>query len=184
MCDLTHLDKRCRLSPAEEHQRYKTHNNDIHDPRYQNFVKPLYEQIKQKFSQGHLGLDYGCGDGPVLSHLLTLDGYNVKLFDPFFKNDVEVFEFKYDFVYATEVIEHMFSPLEDFKKIKELIQPNGAFAVMTEFVDSQINFETWYYKNDPTHVCFFSEKSCHWVANHLKFKKFERTEKRIGWFFI
>jgi hypothetical protein len=30
--------------------------------------------------------------------------------------------------------------------------------------DNSINFENWYYRRDPTHVIFYSEKTFHVIA--------------------
>ena len=35
---------------------------------------------------------------------------------------------------------------------------------MTKLVRDQSAFASWHYKNDPTHVCFFSEQSWQWWA--------------------
>ena len=52
------------------------------------------------------GLDYGCGPGPALAHMLREAGHDVALFDPFFAPDPAPFNRTYDFVTCTEVAEH------------------------------------------------------------------------------
>ena len=37
------LDPLDYLSQEEEKERYKNHNNDVNDPRYQKFVSPIVE---------------------------------------------------------------------------------------------------------------------------------------------
>jgi hypothetical protein len=56
-------------TPDAERARYLEHNNDIHDPRYQAFVEPIVNAVAESFTPDHKGLDYGCGTGPVISHL-------------------------------------------------------------------------------------------------------------------
>jgi hypothetical protein len=36
---------------------------------------------------------------------------------------------------------------------------------MTKLVIDRDAFATWHYKNDPTHVCFFSVDTFHWLAD-------------------
>jgi hypothetical protein len=35
---------------------------------------------------------------------------------------------------------------------------------MTKLVRDQAAFASWHYKNDPTHVCFYSEETWRWWA--------------------
>ncbi len=37
---------------------------------------------------------------------------------------------------------------------------------MTKLVRDRAAFATWHYKNDPTHVCFFSARTWRWWARH------------------
>jgi hypothetical protein len=41
---------------------------------------------------------------------------------------------------------------------------------MTEIYSEKINFATWYYKNDPTHVFFYTKKTFGWIKNEFNFK--------------
>src|SRR3989338_3945126 len=66
-CDLLALDSSHFLSPNEEKKRYETHNNDMEDVRYQNFVTPLMKEVLLKIPLGAKGIEYGAGTGPVLS---------------------------------------------------------------------------------------------------------------------
>jgi len=38
---------------------------------------------------------------------------------------------------------------------------------MTKRVLDKKAFSTWHYKNDPTHICFFSEATFQWTAEQL-----------------
>ena len=110
-CDLHFLSPEFRLSETEEKARYLHHENDVSDKNYQEFVKPLVNSIQQKMSPESYGLDYGCGPGPVVSHLLKASGFkNIFLFDPFFQNDESLLTKQYDFIFCSEVAEHFFDP--------------------------------------------------------------------------
>lgn len=62
------MDRDQLLGPKEEWDFYLGHNNDVHDPRYQNFVRPLVALIESRQHPSHRGLDFGAGSGPVISH--------------------------------------------------------------------------------------------------------------------
>ena len=53
-----------------EIDRYKTHNNDVNDPRYRKFVSPITNGIQIHFDKHHHGLDFGSGTGPVITKVL------------------------------------------------------------------------------------------------------------------
>ena len=45
-----------------------------------------------------------------------------------------------------------------------MLRPGGCLGVMTKLVRDREAFAHWHYKNDPTHVCFFSEQTWRWWA--------------------
>ena len=83
-CDLRFLDPQYRLPAHEEEARYRTHNNDVTDPAYQNFVAPLYRAVSARIRSGDSGLDFGAGTGPVLAEMFERGGYPMRRYDPFF----------------------------------------------------------------------------------------------------
>ena len=87
-CDVRYLDPSQRLDRAAEEKRYRTHNNDVHDKGYQDFVEPLFLALMPRLASGALGLDFGAGDGPVLARMFERNGFSVALYDPFFWPDV------------------------------------------------------------------------------------------------
>lgn len=178
-CDLRFLDPSQRLNAKDEFDRYKLHTNFIDDPGYQKFVEPLYQLIKSKIPKGSIGLDYGCGDGPILSHLLSHHSFQVELYDPFFRPDEQVLHRKYDFVFAVEVIEHFFNPASEFARLKQLIRPGGSLFFMTHICSETIEFGSWYYRQDPTHVCFYSAKTLEWIREQFGFQSFQQVGDRV-----
>lgn len=48
------------------------HNNDLDDIRYQKFASPITYAIIDNHSKEELGLDYGCGNDPVISKQLIV----------------------------------------------------------------------------------------------------------------
>ena len=148
-----------------------THNNDIHDKGYQNFVSPIVNYILENVSAGKSGLDYGAGPGPVITHLLEKKGYDMHLYDPYFSRDQNSLQREYDFIVVCEVIEHFHAPSVDFSKLRRLLKENGSIAIMTDFYDDSFDFAGWYYHVDPTHVCFYRLHTIEWIRNHYEFKE-------------
>lgn len=179
-CDLRFLNPSLRLPPDEEKARYLSHNNDVSDVRYQKFVEPLYLEIRNRAPENSQGLDFGAGTGPVLAHKLNQAGFRVSLYDPYFWPDKQALEHAYDFIVACEVIEHLYAPRVEFERLRDLLKPGGTLALMTTFYDDGIDFETWYYRRDPTHVAFYSNSTFHWIQRTLGFKTVELLNQRIA----
>lgn len=178
-CDLRFVGPSSRLDYNGERNRYLKHNNDIHDPNYQSFVSPLYNIIKENINPTAKGLDFGCGEGPVLSHLLSCDGYDVTLYDPIFRADANALLKKYDFIFCVEVAEHFYNPREEFLRLKKLSASNGQLFFMTTLFSQEIQFSTWNYRSDPTHVSFYSNNTFEWIKENFKFKNYKHFSNRI-----
>lgn len=173
------LDPIDYVTDQEEKARYKTHNNDVHDIRYQTFVSPIVEAVKNNYHRKHLGLDYGAGTGPVITSLLEKEGYQLKLYDPYFHNYPKNLCKKYDYIICSEVIEHFHKPYAEFKALKKMLNSKGSIVCMTSLYDETINFETWYYKDDETHVFFYHHKALEWIKNEFSFSKLELAGELI-----
>ena len=85
-------DEKYYLEKKEGKERYKEHDNNVHDERYQDFTSPITDAILKTHSKEQLGLDYGSGTGPVISKQLRDEGYQVKLYDPFFSSQRRLLE--------------------------------------------------------------------------------------------
>lgn len=156
-----------------EKARYETHNNDVYDIRYQHFVSPITNAVKKHFENTSLGLDYGCGTGPVAAHVLEKQGYNIILYDPFFYPDKSYRSHVYDYIICCEVMEHFFDPYKEFQKLKSLLKPNSKLYCKTKMIadDVQVeDFKSWFYKDDPTHVFFYTSKSLDMICRLSNFK--------------
>jgi hypothetical protein len=46
-----------------------------------------------------------------------------------------------------------------------MLEDNGILAIMTSFLSNIEDFENWYYRRDPTHVVFYSEKTFEVIAD-------------------
>lgn len=164
-CALVFVPSRFWLSAENERKHYDWHENDPTDVRYRKFLSRLFTPLLGYLKEGDRGLDFGSGPGPTLSVMLEEVGFEVATYDPFFANDPSVFEQPYDFVTATEVFEHLFRPKLELERLLSILKPNGILGIMTKLVIDQTKFANWHYKNDPTHVIFFSNQTLIWVAN-------------------
>lgn len=166
--------------PDEEKERYLTHNNDVNDLRYQKFVSPIVERVKSNFNPGeHVGLDFGAGTGPVITKLLSASGFEISAYDPFFLPFPELLQKSYDFIACCEVIEHFQNPAKEFELLRSMLLPEGQLLCMTHIFHPGIDFNTWYYKNDPTHIFIYQEETFHFVQEKFQFRELKIKDRLI-----
>jgi hypothetical protein len=169
-CDLVFVPRVHRLGRTEEKAEYDKHENDPDDPGYRRFLSRLVEPLAQRLSPKRSGLDFGSGPGPTLPLMMAECGHACAIHDPFYDPHPEVFEQTWDFITATEVVEHLFEPGPELERLWAILKPGGTLGIMTKLVrdkDVKDAFSTWHYKNDPTHVCFFSRQTFEWLAKRL-----------------
>lgn len=166
-CDLIFLAALQRLDRAAEHAYYLTHENNVNDLRYRRFLSQLAEPLMERLQPGAHGLDYGAGPGPALAAMFNEAGFPVEIYDPKFAPDASVLRRHYDFISCTEVVEHMHSPGKEFAQFARLLKKGGWLGVMTELRPPVEKFTGWYYHRDPTHVCFYSERTIEWITQHF-----------------
>ncbi len=168
-CRSIFMDLSQRHSAKDELTRYKEHNNDVTDKRYQNFVSPITTAIFNNFNTIDKGLDFGAGPGPVISKILTDKNFDIKLYDPYFHNNQKLLDNKYDYIVCCEVIEHFYNPFKEFSLLKQLLATNGKLYCMTDIYSKDVNFKSWYYKDDLTHVFIFQKDTILWIKEKFKF---------------
>lgn len=167
-CDLVFVPPEYHLSAEEERARYDQHNNDPRDPGYRAFLSRLAVPLAGVLEPGSVGLDFGCGPGPALSSILGEMGFTVHDYDPMYRDDPRLLERTYDFVAATETVEHFARPAEEFALMRDLVRAGGWLGVMTAMTDGA-DFGSWHYRRDPTHVSFFSRETFRWIAERFAF---------------
>jgi SAM-dependent methyltransferase len=168
VCDLIFVPERFHLSTSDEKARYRLHDNSLSNEGYVGMFKDKIALIKQYCPDVNSVLDYGCGPGPVLAQLLSMEGFNCDIYDPHFFPEFP--ESRYDLVVSTEVFEHLRDIKPELERIKTCLNPGGFFAVMTGFHDAVESFEKWWYIADPTHICFFSMQTFGWIAEKFGFR--------------
>jgi 2-polyprenyl-3-methyl-5-hydroxy-6-metoxy-1,4-benzoquinol methylase len=157
-----------RLDADAEKSMYDLHDNRPDDPGYRRFLSRVATPLLERIPPGAEGLDFGCGPGPTLSLMLEEAGHSVALYDVYYYPEQKVLDKQYDFVTATEVIEHLYQPDMVWQQWLNLVKPGGWLGLMTKQVKDAEAFAGWHYKNDITHVCFYSRRTFQYLAERDK----------------
>jgi SAM-dependent methyltransferase len=152
------------LTPAQERAYYDLHENSLLDEGYRKFLNRCAEPLLARLPPGSHGLDFGCGPAPLLAKILTESGHSVDIYDINYADDASVLAQDFDFIAATEVVEHLRNPGDELRALWSRLNPGGLLAIMTKLVASPERFANWHYIRDPTHICFFSESTFNWLA--------------------
>lgn len=189
-CHLVYVPSAFFISVAAEKAEYDLHQNHADDPGYRQFLerfsKPYQGRLQCSFPNSLPSdlslLEFGCGPGPVLAKILEESGYQVSLFDAFYYPDTQQLRMEgYHGISATEVIEHVHSPKQVFEQWLNCLKPGGVLGIMTKLVKDQAAFTTWHYKNDPTHICFFSEPTFAYLAERYALR-YEQVDRDVAIF--
>ncbi|MGI3131032.1 class I SAM-dependent methyltransferase [Halopseudomonas pachastrellae] len=163
---MVHVPAHWQLTAKQEKAEYDRHENHPDDPGYRRFLSRLAEPLLQRLAPASSGLDFGCGPGPALALMLRERGHQVALHDLYYYPNPVALEQQWDFITATEVVEHLADPRGVLEQLWRCLTPGGWLGLMTKRVTSPEAFSTWHYKSDPTHISFFSEQSFRWLAQH------------------
>ncbi|MCX7023888.1 MAG: class I SAM-dependent methyltransferase [Spirochaetes bacterium] len=164
-CGLIALLPGFRPGPETERARYLLHRNSPGDPGFLRFLGTFVDALLPHVPPGASVLDYGSGPDPVLAGLFEARGFAVTAWDPFFAPGDPAANAPYDLVIAHETAEHFFSPGDEFRRIASLVKPSGTVAVRTKLApEGKEAFARWWYREDSTHVSFYTERSLPWVA--------------------
>lgn len=166
ICHLVFVPPAQHLDPKEEKAIYDLHENQLDDPGYRQFLSRLTIPLQERLSPDASGLDFGCGPGPLLAKMLQEQGYQTAIYDPFYANhEQRLLQGRYDFITCTEVVEHFRQPQQEFQRLFDMLKANGLLGIMTKLVIDADAFSRWHYKNDLTHISFFSQATLKWLAN-------------------
>lgn len=185
-CDLVFVPPQFHLSAIDEKSEYDKHENHVEDQHYRQFLsrlsKPIFQytlehssfNTKEKLEH----LDFGCGPGPSLSAMFKEVGFRSHIYDLYYYNHPSVLscsgfdknhdhQGRYHVITMTEVLEHLSSPELELSRLWSLLRCGGVLGVMTKLVIDKAAFVNWHYKNDPTHIAFYSEACMKFLANLL-----------------
>lgn len=167
------------LTKTAEKKRYLHHISSMEDTGYYQFISPIIDEVVSSFPIDSLGLDFGCGHTPVLSRHLSNEGFNMVEYDPIFFNDKSALKNNYNFIVACEVVEHFYNPFDEFKRLHDLLKSEGRLVCKTHPFEKKIDFASWYYKNDPSHVFIYQRKTFEWIKEFLGFKNVKINGRTI-----
>ncbi len=164
ICNLVFIGPEQFLTDDAEKREYELHENDPADAGYRQFLSRVFLPVVKRLPPGSRGLDFGSGPGPTLSVMFAEAGHSVEIYDRYFAPDASVFAEEYDFITATEVVEHLHFPGKELNRLWACLKPGGILAIMTKLVLGREAFSKWHYKTDLTHVGFFSKATFAWLA--------------------
>lgn len=198
-CQLVYLSKENHWSQEKERERYEEHDNDLSHSGYKRSLERLWFPVKEALLQSHFdvnlqslsvdGLDFGCGplpknktsSKPALIELLSLAGVHVEGYDPFFAPNQKLLTRQYDFILLNEVIEHVVEPYCVFQRFQKMLRKGGVLGVQTQVLDSSVDFEHWGYRQDPTHICFYTPKTLDFIGEKFSWMEIFRKGSVILW---
>ena len=163
-CGLVFVPRKEFLSAADEKSRYDLHRNAPEDQGYRKFLSRLFLPMQNLLAPGSSGLDFGCGPGPTLSVMFNEAGHYVSVYDQYYAQKLSLLKKQYDFITATEVLEHLRNPADELGRLWNCLKPGGWLGIMTKLVYNHETFVSWHYKNDPTHICFFARETFDWLS--------------------
>ncbi len=70
--------------------------------------------------------------------ILNQSGYSTEVYDPFFAQHDELLKQRYQFVCASEVVEHFHNPAFEFLRLRGLLKRGGVLALMTALNDEKM----------------------------------------------
>jgi len=181
-CDLVSVPDKFILSAEDEKKIYDEHQNDPEDSGYRKFLSRTFNPLSEKISKNAVGLDFGCGPGPALSKMAAETGITMSNYDLYYFNDQALLEKQYDFITMTEVIEHIADPVELLQMLDSILKPKAILAVMTKRVLGKQEFKNWHYKNDLTHIRFYSIETFKWIAKAFNWR-LEIIDKDVVFFY-
>ncbi len=167
-CSLVFVPPEYFLSKVQEKAQYDSHQNSPEDPQYRKFLSRLFNPLEKCLTKASYGLDFGSGPGPTLSVMFEEAGHHVSLYDEFYAPDNSVFDKQYDFVTTSEVVEHLNNPKDELDRLWCCLKPQGHLGIMTKLVIDCDAFARWHYKNELTHICFYSQTTFQWLADLWK----------------
>lgn len=176
-CELIFVDPSSLPTVDFEKSVYQHHENSPSHAGYVAFLQRIIAPALAYLHADMRGLDFGCGPGPTLSILLEREGIACANYDPLFFPDKP--NGVYDFIFATECFEHFHQPSRELSQLYSLLAINSYLFVMTDLYDDSIDFRTWYYKCDPTHVSFYKRRSIKYICQQYGFRLLELRDERI-----
>lgn len=164
VCLLVFVPVEFHLTNEQEKAVYDMHQNDSSDPGYRRFLSRLFDPMSDQLRGSERGLDFGCGPTPTLAEMFEGLGCCVSLYDKYYFPRDESLKGRYEFITASEVVEHLASPEIVLDQLWAVLETEGYLGIMTKRWLTKRRFNQWHYKNDATHIGFFHQQSFEWLA--------------------
>lgn len=182
------------VSEQKQKERYSFHNNTLENVGYrrflESFINPVLSFInKNKKEEKGNFFDFGSGPQPCLCFLLDELKNTGKIradtqiyyWDKYFSDKKTIVPC--DYVTCLEVVEHFEHPQESFVDLANCAKDDGYIFVGTMILTNDLkkieNFAYWWYKEDCTHVSFYSLESICCCAKKAGLNFIEKLNDRI-----
>lgn len=169
-CHVIFKSENIHLNSSEEEKRYGYHENDASDKNYFDFLIKLIKPIESELTNIKTHLDFGSGKSSVYQKYFSERNIQSNCYDLYFFPEKTILEKQYDLVTCSEVVEHFNDPSLDWSTLVSTVKPNGILAIMTNFYSNDIDYQKWWYKNDPTHVIFYTLESLKYIEEKYLLK--------------
>ena len=81
-----------------------------------------------------------------------------------FFSDKKIFLLKFGFITCSETVEHFYNPNFEFMMFDKILKPKAVIAIITNFLNKDLNFRNWFFLQDPKHVVFYSTTTFNTIA--------------------
>lgn len=183
-CKGVFLDKNNFINEEQQKNRYLLHKNTLENSGYKsfllNFLNPILSYITENkgIPNDFSIFDFGSGPNPCMLQLIKEKINNGILpkctkyycYDKFFTPEKKLIHC--DLCLCLEVVEHFEDVKEGFKELYKCVKKNGFLAIGTSLIPpnfTEEDFKKWWYKEDLTHVSFYSLESLQTITSNIGF---------------
>jgi cyclopropane fatty-acyl-phospholipid synthase-like methyltransferase len=112
---------------------------------------------------------------------LLREGFHLLTYDPYYQPDKSILKKSYNYIVSCEVVEHFNKPQETFLLLKQLLKPKGKLYIKTDilYYVNRMYFEKWGYRNDPTHVFFYTPKTFEYIKQTFDFTELQLKNRTV-----
>ncbi|WP_119968060.1 MULTISPECIES: methyltransferase domain-containing protein [Shewanella] len=169
-CHLVFANPQSYLMPAALKQRYGRANKASKQKQLVQFIQPLLTQISAQQHGPLTGLNFGRVLDSNSLDKIEHAGHSLYQYDPFIKIDQHIFNRQYDFICCYRVLEHFQQPAKEWALLSSLLKEGGWLAISTSLLTDLSLFSKWHFKNNPSHVSFYSQQTFDYLAQNSEFK--------------
>jgi hypothetical protein len=163
-CGLIFVPPAEYVSLIDEKKRYSLHDNTFDNLDYRTYLAEYSREIRRIPINQPSCLDFGSGQHRVLEKILREQGIDCSSYDPLYEIGLEVQAKTYDVIFCCEVLEHLRDLSNGLALMRKLIRRSGYLILRTQLLTPEIAFEKWWYKEDKTHINFFSAQTIQKIA--------------------